>query len=50
MEAKWTQTAEEETIITLKPTKTKISLDQFGVAWMPFYQTDNGEVAAFTLE
>lgn len=47
---RWEKIADEETEIPLRPTKTNISLDLFGVAWLPYFQTANGEVAAFTLD
>ncbi len=50
VETKWQEVADEETEVPLKPTKTNIALDQFGVAWLPYFQTATGEVAAFTLE
>ena len=50
VQAKWEQIADDETEIALKPTKTNIAVDRFGVAWYPYYQTEGGEVAAFAVE
>lgn len=50
VEAKWQAIADEESELPLKPTKTNITVDSFGVAWVPMYQVDGGEVAAFTLD
>jgi hypothetical protein len=50
VEAKWQAVADEESELPLKPTKSNITIEQFGVAWLPYYQVDGGEVAAFALE
>jgi endonuclease/exonuclease/phosphatase family metal-dependent hydrolase len=50
VEAKWQRVADEQSELPLKPTKTNITVEQFGVAWLPYYQVDGGEVAAFALD
>ena len=40
---KWSQAVNEITEIPVIPRKTDVYVNQFGVAWMPYYQARSGE-------